>query len=55
MEGLPLYKDHGYEMVSIYNNTSDKEQDAMAVMIFFLKDKTFDADAYLKGTGQQKS
>ena len=55
VEGLPLYKDHGYEMVSIYNNTSDKEQDAMAVMIFFLKDKTFDADAYLKGTGQQKS
>jgi hypothetical protein len=46
VEGIPLFKDHAYEMRSVYNNTSDKDQDAMAVMIFFLRDKTFNTERY---------
>jgi hypothetical protein len=40
-EGLPLYKSHDYEMVSVYNNTSAEEQDSMAVMYMYLLDKEF--------------
>jgi len=40
-EGVPLFQEHEYEITSIYNNTSDEIQDAMAVMILFLKDKRF--------------
>lgn len=36
-EGLPLYKDHEYEIVSTYNNTSGIDQDAMASMFLFLR------------------
>ena len=35
-EGLPMYKDHEYELISIYNNTSDEDQDAMALMYLYL-------------------
>ncbi len=35
-EGLPLYKDHEYELISIYNNTSGTEQDAMATMFLYI-------------------
>ena len=40
-EGLPLYKDHEYELISVYNNTSGQEQDAMAHMVLFVEDKNF--------------
>ncbi len=40
-EGVPLYKDHEYEIVSIYNNTTGKDQDSMAVMNLYLLDKEF--------------
>ena len=35
-EGVPMYKDHEYELISIYNNTSDEDQDAMALMYLYL-------------------
>ncbi len=35
-EGIPIYKDHEYELVSVYNNTSGKQQDAMTAMFFYL-------------------
>ena len=41
-EGVPLHKDHEYEMVSIYENTSGEEQDSMAVMYMYLLDKRFE-------------
>ena len=44
-EGLPLYKDHEYELVSVYNNTSGKEVDSMAVMYFYLENKRFERPA----------
>ena len=40
-EGLPIYKDHQYELVSIYNNTSPVTQDAMATIGLYLLDKGF--------------
>lgn len=40
-EGIPVYKDHEYQFISIYNNTSGENQDAMAVMYLYLKDKDF--------------
>ena len=40
-EGIPVYKSHDYELVSVYDNTSPTEQDAMATMFFYLEDKGF--------------
>lgn len=42
IEGVPVYEDHEYELVSVYNNTTDEEQDSMAVMYIYLKDRDFD-------------
>lgn len=41
VEGLPLYKDHQYELTSVYNNTSDHDVDSMAVMYMYMRDKNF--------------
>ena len=40
-EGIKLYKDHEYELVSIYNNTTEDEQDSMAVMFLYVLDKDY--------------
>jgi hypothetical protein len=40
--GVPLYKDHEYEIVSVYNNTTSEDQDSMAVMNLYVIDKEFD-------------
>jgi len=40
-DGIPLKKGHEYEVVSIYNNTSDENADSMAVMYLYLKDRRF--------------
>jgi hypothetical protein len=37
-EGLPVYRDHEYELVSVYDNTTGEEQDSMAVMYIYLRD-----------------
>jgi len=39
--GIPVYKDHEYELISIYNNTTKEDQDSMAVMYLYLLDKDF--------------
>jgi len=39
--GVPVYVDHAYELVSVYNNTSGQPQDSMAVMYLYLLDKEF--------------
>lgn len=41
VEGMPLYKDHQYELTSYYDNTSDHDVDSMAVMYMYLRDKRF--------------
>jgi hypothetical protein len=39
--GVPLTKGHEFELVSVYENTSGKEQDSMAVMNLYLHDVEF--------------
>ena len=41
VEGIPLYKDHEYELVTMYHNTTSEDQDAMGVMYLYLLDKEF--------------
>jgi hypothetical protein len=43
-EGIPFFVDHEYEYRAVYDNTSDKEIDAMAVMYFYFHDKVFDRE-----------
>jgi len=40
-EGIPIYKDHEYQLISVYNNTTDEDQDSMAVMFLYVLDKEF--------------
>lgn len=47
-EGLPLYKDHKYTLTSVYNNTSGKDQDSMAVLTIFMLDKEFQPQKYIQ-------
>ena len=37
-DGIPVFADHEYEMVSVYDNTSGEDQDAMATFVVYLKD-----------------
>ena len=39
--GVPLFRDHKYELVSVYNNTSGVNQDSMASIFFGLGDPEF--------------
>lgn len=48
-EGIPVYKDHQYQLISVYNNTSDEPQDSMAVMYLYLLDKEFNRDLLVSG------
>lgn len=41
VEGIPVFKDHEYELVSVYDNTSGVEQDSMAVLLLYMLDKEF--------------
>ena len=39
--GIPLRKGHRYELVSVYNNTTNTDQDSMASMFFGLADPEY--------------
>jgi len=39
VEGIPMYRNHEYELVSVYDNTSGVDQDSMASMMLFLHAK----------------
>ncbi len=41
VEGIRFYRDHEYELVSIYDNTTGEPQDAMAVMFLYHHDARF--------------
>jgi VanZ family protein/cyclophilin family peptidyl-prolyl cis-trans isomerase len=41
LKGIPLYRDHKYELISAYNNTSGVNQDSMASIFFGLSDPEF--------------
>ena len=38
-KGVPVYEDHEYQLVSVYDNTTDRSQDSMAVMLLYMHDK----------------
>ena len=40
-EGIPVYADHEYELVSVYENTSAEDQDSMAIMFLYMLDREF--------------
>jgi hypothetical protein len=40
-KGIPIYKSHRYQMISVYNNTTQVDQDSMAVMFLFVLDRQF--------------
>ena len=44
-EGIPIWHDHHYELISVYDNTSGQDQDSMAVMFLYLEDPNFRATA----------
>ncbi|HSL81256.1 MAG TPA: hypothetical protein VLF66_00685, partial [Thermoanaerobaculia bacterium] len=50
-EGIWLYKDHEYELVSVYENTSGEDQDSMAVMYMYLLDHGFRRPEAVEGGG----
>lgn len=54
-EGLPLFHDHHYELVSVYNNTSAENQDSMAVMYLYVEDRGFDRAKVVGATAAQGS
>ena len=40
-EGFKVFKDHEYELVSVYNNTSGVDQDSMAVLFLYVLDQEY--------------
>lgn len=40
-QGVPVYKDHEYELICHYNNSSEQDVTAMAYMYCYIKDPTF--------------
>jgi cyclophilin family peptidyl-prolyl cis-trans isomerase len=43
IEGVPMYKDHKYELISVYNNPTQQNVDSMASMFMALDDPEFAA------------
>ena len=43
-EGVPIYADHDYQLISTYENPTDASSDAMAVMYLYYLDKQFRSD-----------
>lgn len=41
-EGLLIHDDHEYELISVYDNTTEEPQDSMAVMYMYFLDKKFE-------------
>jgi hypothetical protein len=46
--GIPVFKDHEYELVSVYNNTTAEDQDSMAVMFLYSLDKELQKTNFAK-------
>lgn len=44
-EGVPIYKDHRYELVATYDNTTSSEIDAMGMIYLYLQEKEFASQA----------
>ena len=44
-QGFPIYKDHQYELISVYDNPGAGRADAMASMFLYYLDREFDRGA----------
>ena len=55
VEGIPVFKDHEYELVSVYNNTSGVDQDSMAVLLLYLRDADLKATEPAETPPQQSA
>jgi hypothetical protein len=42
-QGIPVYRDHQYEMRSLYDNPTGAEQDAMAIFFVYYRDKEMES------------
>jgi cyclophilin family peptidyl-prolyl cis-trans isomerase len=40
-EGVPLYRNHQYELISVYNNTTEENHDSMASVFLGVEDREF--------------
>jgi hypothetical protein len=49
-QGIPVYKDHKYQVVCEYNNTTSKPIDAMGVLYLYFHNKKFDRKEFLSQT-----
>lgn len=54
-EGIVLKKDHEYQLVSVYNNTSDEDADSMAVMYLYALDKRFAKPDFATRVARERS
>jgi len=45
VEGISMFAGHEYELVSVYNNTTERDQDSMAVLLLYMLDKEFEVKA----------
>ena len=52
VEGIKVYPDHEYEIEALYDNTTDHDVDAMAVMYLMFNPRD-DQDLFLSGPGAQ--
>lgn len=43
-EGIPVFKDHEYGLVTVYDNPTEEDHDAMAVLYVHALDKSFDRE-----------
>jgi len=41
-EGIPLHHDHKYELVTVYNNTTKADIDAMSILYIYCRDWSFE-------------
>ena len=40
-KGIPIYKDHEYELISVYNNETGQDADAMAGMFLYYLNRAY--------------
>jgi FixJ family two-component response regulator len=42
-EGIPILRDHKYELVTVYNNTTPADIDAMSILYLYCRDWSFES------------
>ncbi|HET9234870.1 MAG TPA: hypothetical protein VFP10_12085, partial [Candidatus Eisenbacteria bacterium] len=47
--GVPLHRDHQYEIVTRYNNTTQADIDAMSILYIYCRDWTFENQTSASG------